>query len=216
MTRSVERSTLLSLCALLAAVMALGAGRDLAVAGEQPTEAEIIDALRAKKARALPMAPADEGRSAEQARIIDNAIRKAGRGLGRVERDELMAVAAERAKIDLEVTFNYDSAAVTADGMRTLTALGGALSNPELRGSIFMIAGHTDAKGSTQYNLGLSERRAQAVKQFLIEKFRLPGNSLLAIGYGMEQLKDKDHPLAAENRRVQVVNMAAKPTAGSK
>jgi len=216
MTGGVSRSTLCSIRAVLAAMMTLGAGGYLAVAGERPTEVEIIDALSAKKARALPMAPADEGHSAEQERIIDNAIRKAGRGLGRVERDELMAIAAEKAKIDLEVNFDYDSAALTPDGVQALMALGRALNNSELSGSVFMIAGHTDAKGSAQYNLGLSERRAQAVKQFLMEKFKLPGVSLLAIGYGMEQLKDKDHPLGGENRRVQVVNMATKPVVGSK
>jgi outer membrane protein OmpA-like peptidoglycan-associated protein len=210
------RSTLTRTSAALLVMAVFCADGCLAVAGEQPTETQILDALTAQKSRALPMAPADEGRAVERERIIDNAIRQAGRGLGRLERDQLMAVAEERAKIDLEVNFDYDSVAITPAGMQALTSLGKALSNNKLSGSIFMIAGHTDAKGSAQYNLGLSERRADAVKRFLMDQFKLPSESTFTVGYGMEQLKDKEHPLAAENRRVQVVNMASKPTAGNK
>ncbi|MBV8509463.1 MAG: OmpA family protein, partial [Xanthobacteraceae bacterium] len=39
-------------------------------------------------------------------------------------------------------------------------------------------------------------------------------NNLIAVGYGKSMLKNKDNPLAPENRRVQVVNMAAKNVAG--
>ncbi len=216
MKLGIERSTLTRTCAALLVVLVFCADGCLAVAGEQPTETQILDALTAKKSRALPMAPADEGRAVEQERIVANAIRKSGRGLGRLERDQLMAVAEERSKIDLEVNFDYDSAAITPDGVQALTSLGRALSNSKLSGSIFMIAGHTDAKGTAQYNLGLSERRADAVKRFLMDQFKLPGESMLSVGYGMEQLKDREHPLAGENRRVQVVNMVSKPTAGNK
>src|SRR5262245_9079424 len=213
--RAPTRSALTAIFAALAVTMAPWAGGYLVIAEEQPTEVQILEALTAKK-RALPMAPVDEGRVAEQERTIDNAIKKAGRGLGRLERDQLMAVAEERAKIDLEVNFDYASAALTEDGMRVLMVLGQALSNSKLSDFVFMLAGQTDGKGSAQDNRGLSERRADTVKRFLMDKFNLPNESMLAVGYGMEQLKDKQHPLAAQNRRVQVVNMASKPTAGNR
>ena len=47
------------------------------------------------------------------------------------------------------------------------------------------------------------------MKRFLVEKFSLPAENLIGIGYGKEQLKNKANPLADENRRVQVVNMSA-------
>ena len=76
-----------------------------------------------------------------------------------------------------------------------------------LAGSTFLVAGHTDAKGSSEYNLSLSERRAQAIRQFLATGFEVSSSKLIAIGYGMEELKNRRDPYAGENRRVQIVNL---------
>ena len=67
----------------------------------------------------------------------------------------------------------------------------------------FILSGFTDAKGSETYNQGLSERRADAVKQFLSEKYGIAPSNLVTVGYGQ-------NPFAAENRRVQVTNAADK------
>ena len=91
--------------------------------------------------------------------------------------------------------------------------LGRALTNPDLEGSVFLIGGHTDAKGDDDYNQKLSERRAAAVKRFLKEKFDISDDALVTVGYGEEQLKNASDPFAAENRRVQIVNLEQK-TAG--
>ena len=91
--------------------------------------------------------------------------------------------------------------------------LGRALTNPDLQGSVFLIGGHTDAKGDDDYNQRLSERRASAVKRFLKERFDIPDDTLVTAGYGEEQLKNESDPFAAENRRVQIVNLELK-TAG--
>lgn len=91
--------------------------------------------------------------------------------------------------------------------------LGAALSDEKLKGSVFLVAGHTDAKGSDAYNLSLSDQRAKSVAEFLIENFHIDPKQLVAIGFGEEKLKNRENPLAAENRRVQVVNMASKDVA---
>ena len=62
-------------------------------------------------------------------------------------------------------------------------------------------------RGATDYNQRLSERRARAVKRFLTDRFNLSDDNLVATGYGKSKLKNTDDPYAAENRRVQVVNM---------
>jgi outer membrane protein OmpA-like peptidoglycan-associated protein len=78
---------------------------------------------------------------------------------------------------------------------------------------VFLVAGHTDAKGSDAYNLILPDQRAKAVAGFLVENFHIDPKQLVAVGFGEEKLKNSENPLAAENRRVQVVNMANKDVA---
>ena len=107
--------------------------------------------------------------------------------------------------IDLEVFVEFDSSAITPEALPILKKLGEALSDDRLKGSVYLVAGHTDAKGSAAYNLGLSDARAKSVREFLIEKFHLDPKQLVAVGFGEEQLKNSEDPLAAENRRVQVM-----------
>jgi len=108
--------------------------------------------------------------------------------------------------VDLEIYFDYDSAALKPESLPQLRRLGDALEDRRLKGRAFLIAGHTDAKGSDAYNQRLSERRARSVKSFLISNFAVNPNALKVIGYGEEQLKYPNAPEAAANRRVQVIN----------
>ena len=87
----------------------------------------------------------------------------------------------------------------------SLDELGKTLTDPKLTGGTFLIAGHTDAKGSDEYNLALSQRRAASVKAFLVETYKVDEGRLSVIGFGEEQLKNKENPLADESRRVQIV-----------
>jgi len=170
--------------------------------------------LKPRITRSLTATPADRARADEEQRIIDDAVHQSQtRPLSPAQRDQVAAITKEKPKIDLEIYFDYKSAAISARAVPDLAALGKALKNPDLAGSVFMIAGHTDAKGSEQYNLSLSERRADAVKRYLIEKFGLAADALMSVGYGKEQLKDRANPYAAENRRVQVVNVGLKSAA---
>ncbi len=142
---------------------------------------------------------------------MSNSIRKVkNRQLTLNERQKAVEIAANRPTIDLEVYFDYNSAAITPRAEDELMTLGRALTNPDLRGNVFLIAGHTDGQGADDYNQRLSERRAAAVKRFLMDKFDLSSESLVAAGYGESRLKDKADPTASENRRVQIANFDQK------
>ena len=110
--------------------------------------------------------------------------------------------------VDLEVLFDYNSDAIAEDALPTLKTLGQALSDPRLAADNFLIGGHTDAKGGPRFNLDLSRRRAEAVRRFLVANFRIDAKRLVAKGFGLAHLKNRSQPLAAENRRVQVVNLS--------
>jgi outer membrane protein OmpA-like peptidoglycan-associated protein len=109
--------------------------------------------------------------------------------------------------INLYVNFAYNSADLTSDARITLDRLGQALRDQRLQGFSFMIAGHTDAKGSAEYNQKLSERRASSVRQYLIAQYGIDAAHLTAKGFGKQQLLDPGHPEDGVNRRVQVVDV---------
>jgi outer membrane protein OmpA-like peptidoglycan-associated protein len=191
------------------------------VAGAQSLEDQIGSALLPKTTvptrsltRSITVDPkaaaAAEARSAADRALVDQlrsrsiSVEPAPRTSA--EREQIAAFAAAKPAIDLEILFDYDSAVVGPKAAPVLGALGRALSRPELKGSVFLINGYTDAKGSADYNQALSQRRADAVRRALIEQFRLQPDTLIATGFGKEQLKNPANPLGEENRRVQIVN----------
>src|SRR5262245_27984565 len=122
------------------------------------------------------------------------------------EREQIVSIAQNRPSVDLEVSFEYNSATIGERATPQVTALGQALSSAGLKGGTFIVAGYTDAKGSETYNQGLSERRADAVKRFLSGHTAIGAGTLVTVGYGKPKLKNPAEPFSGENRRVQVIN----------
>jgi outer membrane protein OmpA-like peptidoglycan-associated protein len=191
--------------ALAAVVLAggLGIGTTAAQAGEV-TSQQIRDQLKASKTRSLSGTRAAV--TPEELATIKRASQT--RSLSAGDREQIAAIAAKRPTIDLEINFDYNSAVLSSRAEPQLKSLGDALTSADLKDAIVMLAGHTDAKGGDDYNQGLSERRAEAVKRYLIERYRIQPDHLVAVGYGEKQLKAPADPFGAENRRVQIVNMA--------
>jgi outer membrane protein OmpA-like peptidoglycan-associated protein len=102
----------------------------------------------------------------------------------------------------LPIRFAFDSAQVLPESIPALeaVALGIKILGPTARISI---EGHTDAAGSDTYNLTLSQKRALAVKTYLVLQHGIPAENLRTVGLGESALINPRNPLAAENRRVQ-------------
>jgi outer membrane protein OmpA-like peptidoglycan-associated protein len=202
-------------------IVAIGAtlsfGMVKAFAAEDVTEDEIVRALApAKKplTRGLSAGPqVDPAVAAEEGRFVQKIRGRSTRSLSSTEREEIATIVKDKPKIDLEINFDYNSADISAKSLSSVQALGRALTNPDLKGSTFIVAGHTDAAGGEGYNQDLSERRADSIKKYLVEKFGIAGTDLVTVGYGKTKLKDPSNPLADVNRRVQVANMENKATA---
>jgi outer membrane protein OmpA-like peptidoglycan-associated protein len=204
-----KRLNLNLLCVALAAGLALPTG--IARAAEQASAAQIIQALKPHKVtRGLTTSPADAARAADEGRFIDTVRNRVSRSLSTEEREKVASIAKSKPTIDLEINFEFNSATIASSALPQVTALGEALTSSDLKGRTFLLAGHTDAKGSDTYNQGLSERRTDAVKRFLQEKYGIEASNLVTVGYGKTQLKNPADPFGFENRRVQVVNMADK------
>jgi outer membrane protein OmpA-like peptidoglycan-associated protein len=185
------------------------------LAQSQPTDSQIIDALKPKATtRGLNLTRSlDDPKAAAERSFIDSLRNRPTRSLTIEERDKVAVIAKEKPSINLEINFDFNSATVGPKAVPVLLALGRALSADEMKGTIFLINGHTDAKGSAEYNQDLSERRAEAVKRLLVEQFGIPAANLIAIGYGKTMLKDPADPFGGENRRVQIVNTEQKAAA---
>ena len=181
------------------------------------TEDQIIKALTPEKkplTRGLSAGPqTSPGLNADQAKFVQSVRGRATRSLSSTEREEIATIVQDKPKIDLEINFDYNSADISAKSLPSVQALGRALTNQDLKGSTFVVAGHTDAAGGEDYNQGLSERRADAIKRYLVDKYGINGTDLVTVGYGKSKLKDPSHPMADINRRVQVVNVENKDTA---
>ncbi|HYS90553.1 MAG TPA: OmpA family protein [Bradyrhizobium sp.] len=217
MSRMSGRKCVTAALSMLAIGAALSFGMGKAVAADDVTEDQIVRALApAKKApltRGLSIAPQADPAAAAEGRLLQNIRGRATRSLSASEREEISAIAKDKPNIDLEITFDYNSADISTKSLPSVQALGKALTNPDLKGSTFVVAGHTDAAGGEAYNQDLSERRADSIKRYLTGKYSIAAADLVTVGYGKSKLKDPANPLAEMNRRVQVVNMANKNTA---
>ena len=195
---------------VVACGLALAAACGSAVAQEQPTAAQILEALKSHGPGRAVHRPADGEQAAQERSFLEVLRKKTPRTITVEERRQVAEIASRKPSIDLEIPFEYNSATIGPQAVNPLLTLGRALGNPEFSGVTFLIGGHTDAKGNDSYNQDLSERRAAAVKHYLMEHFKLSPDQLLAIGFGKGQLKNPADPFAAENRRVQVVNTEVK------
>jgi outer membrane protein OmpA-like peptidoglycan-associated protein len=110
-------------------------------------------------------------------------------------------------KINLSIEFEYNSDRPTPAGMQQLGALADALRDPGLANFRFMLAGHTDARGSDGYNQTLSERRAASVQRFLTGSAQIDTARLSTVGFGRSRLLPNVNPDDPRNRRVEVVNL---------
>jgi outer membrane protein OmpA-like peptidoglycan-associated protein len=117
---------------------------------------------------------------------------------------------ANLAQFTVEINFNFNSAVIRPESYRNVGAIADALHNPILLGYGFLVIGHTDSVGGRVYNVGLSQRRAEAVVAALVDPFGINPAILQPIGMGEEQLRDPKHPTSGVNRRVQLINVGKK------
>jgi outer membrane protein OmpA-like peptidoglycan-associated protein len=106
------------------------------------------------------------------------------------------------------IQFAFNSAELEPTSVETLTNLGNALNHGLKDQAHFLIEGHTDAVGTETYNLELSQRRADAVKDYLVGKLGVAAGRLRTVGRGATDPADPVHPNSPENRRVVVVNLS--------
>ena len=112
--------------------------------------------------------------------------------------------------VGVEVRFPTNSAELTPTARAQLEAIGKALAtrSGKLNPGEIVIEGHTDARGSAEFNQKLSEQRAKAVVQHLVAEYKVDAKALSAVGRGKEELREGTRPDSEVNRRVELVRKA--------
>lgn len=115
----------------------------------------------------------------------------------------------EKITLSADTNFDFDKATLRPEGERTLSRLAEDMRDADTVESI-LVVGHTDSIGTEAYNQGLSERRAAAVKDYLVQQGVNPG-LITTRGMGESQpiapniTDGRDNPEGrAQNRRVEI------------
>lgn len=102
----------------------------------------------------------------------------------------------------IEVNFDTNSFVVKDEYIEEVKKLADFLIEyPETK---VTVEGHTSIRGKAEFNKTLSQNRAQAIKDILIERFNIEGKRIIAVGYGFEKLllEGDDEYIHARNRRI--------------
>jgi OOP family OmpA-OmpF porin len=110
-------------------------------------------------------------------------------------------------RLALEIQFDQDTAIIRPESYRTIGRIADTLLKPALLTYKFLIIGHSVSTGRRDINLALSQRRADSVRDVLINTFKIPAIRVQAIGLGEEQLLDSARPTAPVNQQVEVATL---------
>ncbi|HEX9191388.1 MAG TPA: peptidoglycan-associated lipoprotein Pal [Candidatus Deferrimicrobiaceae bacterium] len=184
----------LVLSLLLAAVLAAGCAKQQTVkSGETSGEA------------APSAAPAPGGEPKEAIRETPVTEAPAGSAVLAAKAAEAgVAVTEEKPSRFADVLFDFDKADLTEEGKKACQAVAEYLrKNPRAK---VTVEGHCDERGSAEYNLALGERRAVAVKNYLVS-LGVPKGAITTVSFGKERPLDPGHTEAAwaKNRRAHFV-----------
>lgn len=156
-------------------------------------------AQAAQAAQAVPAVSAASGKADQPAGASQTSL-ESPRGEAAAAQGATAGKEESIAKGLDKIYFDFDSASLSETARATLAANFDALkANPQ---GALRIEGHCDERGSDDYNIALSERRAQAAAKYL-QSLGIPAERLSSIGYGEEKPAGpgKDEQAWAGNRR---------------
>jgi OmpA-OmpF porin, OOP family len=116
-------------------------------------------------------------------------------------------------QIRFDVVFDQDSSLIRPASYQTIGSIADALTDPKLRPYRYLIVDHVESAGRRDHNLILSQRRAESIRDVLVNTFKVAPKRLQALGLGEEQLQDINRPASPANARVHIVAIGRFETA---
>jgi len=108
-------------------------------------------------------------------------------------------------QIRFDIVFDPDSSLIRPASYQTIGSIADALTDPKLRPYRYLIVDHVESAGRRDHNLILSQRRAESIRDVLVNTFKVSPKRLQALGLGEEQLQDINRPASPANARVQII-----------
>jgi len=108
-------------------------------------------------------------------------------------------------QVSFEIRFDPDSPIVRPESYATLGRIADALGHPALQSTAFLVVDHINSGGRRDFNLALTQRRADAVRDILSTTFKISSKRMHSLGLGEEQLLDATRPTAPNNVRLQII-----------
>ena len=158
------------------------------------TAEEIAEAFKKQKTRGLVIVPSGQEATANTEDTTSVAAAPSN--------NSTYTEVAREDQVNIQISFDFDSAALRADQKPKLAGLCQAMKASE-DVSVFQIIGHTDSSGSASYNERLSLLRAQEVKRHLVSDCGIAEQRLEAVGLGESSPYDSSDPRGDVNRRVE-------------
>ena len=108
-------------------------------------------------------------------------------------------------QVRFDIVFDQDSSLIRPASYQTIGSIADALTDPKTRPYRYLIVDHVESAGRRDHNLILSQRRAESIRDVLVNTFKVAPKRLLALGLGEEQLQDVNRPPSPANARVQLI-----------
>jgi OOP family OmpA-OmpF porin len=112
---------------------------------------------------------------------------------------------------NVDITFDVDTPIVQPESYQTVGRIADAMVYSSLLPYTFLIVGHIEASGRRENNAILSQRRADAIREILVNTFKISAKRIQSVGLGEEQLLDSARPNAPVNNQIQIMTLSKIP-----
>jgi outer membrane protein OmpA-like peptidoglycan-associated protein len=107
----------------------------------------------------------------------------------------------------VDIHFDTDTPVIRPDSYQAVGRIADALVDAQLLPYTFLIVGHSDSTGKREANAVLSQRRADSIRDVLVNTFKISSKRLQSLGLGEEQFVDQAHPTSSANLQIQIVTI---------
>lgn len=144
--------------------------------------------------------------------VMERAKARIKNDPGPVNRPLIAPDLAKLPAFNAQIQFDADTPIIQPESYQTVGRIADALVHASLLPYTFLIVGHVESNSKTrEANAILSQRRADAIRDVLVNTFKISTKRLQPIGLGEEQFLDRTKPTSAVNGQLQILTFAKVP-----